>query len=408
MVAQASGQTPPVPPELADLVRTDELVAFRRDVHAHPELGRQERRTTELVRRRLLARGLTPRRLPGTGLICDIDPVTGAQTQARIGLRADLDALPIRDETGTPWASTVPGVAHACGHDVHTTVVLGAGLVLADLRDLGHLPAPVRLIFQPAEEQQPGGALDVIAAGGLTGLDRIVALHCDPHFDVGTVGLRPGPITSAADHVRVRLRGPGGHTSRPQLTADLVYGLAEVVTRSAGVLSRRIDPRGGASLVWGRIRAEGPYNAIPADGEVEGTLRVLADDAWRQASAILPEVIESIVAPLGLRAEVSITQGVPPTVNDPGSVDLLRAATIAELGVRAARTAEQSLGGEDFGWYLQKIPGALARLGTRSPGGRTQDLHQGDFEPDEQAIPAGVRLLVRTVLLHSGRPAGPG
>ena len=404
MVAQVAGHSSPIPPEPADLLAGLDLVAFRRDIHAHPELGRQERRTTAKVADRLRAVGLSPVLLPGTGLICDLDPIGEAQTQDRIGLRGDMDALPIRDETGTPWTSTVPGVAHACGHDVHTTIVLGAGLVLARLREQGYLPAPVRLVFQPAEELQPGGALDLIAQDALDGVARILAVHCDPHFDVGTVGLRVGPITSAADHVLVRLHGPGGHTSRPQLTGDLVYGLGEVVTRAAGVLSRRVDPRAGASLVWGRIVADGPYNAIPGSGEVEGTLRVLSADGWKQASGMLPEIIEQIVAPLGLRADVSITQGVPPTVNDGASVDLLRAATIAELGVRAARPAEQSLGGEDFGWYLQQIPGALARLGTRTPGGRTYDLHQSDFEPDERAIAAGVRLLVRAVLLHAGHP----
>lgn len=391
-------------PELAPIVAGLELVPIRRDLHAHPELSRDEHRTTAVVESKLVEAGLSPRRLPGTGLICDIDPTGPAESTDRIALRADLDALPVRDTTRTPWASTVPGVAHACGHDVHTTVVLGAALTLARLRDLGVLPCPVRLVFQPAEEVQPGGALDVIAADALRGVRRILAVHCDPQFDVGTIGLRVGPITSAADHVLVRLHGPGGHTSRPHLSSDLVFGLGEVITGLPGVLSRRVDPRAGASLIWGRVSAEGPYNAIPGAGEVEGTLRILDPDSWKRASGLLREAVEHLVAPLGLEAEVIVTHGVPPTVNDASSIDLLRAATIAEFGVRAVRPAVQSLGGEDFGWYLRQIPGALARLGTRLPGGRIHDLHQGDYEPDESAIEIGARLLTRAVLLSPGHP----
>lgn len=375
---------------------TDELIAFRRDLHAYPETGRTEVRTTAALAHRLTAAGLAPRLLSGTGLVCDIEPddVSGPL----IALRADLDALPLQDETGTPWASTVPGVAHACGHDVHTTIVLGAGLVLGMLRDQGQLNSRVRLIFQPAEELAPGGALDVIAAGEVNDVARIFAVHCDPRVDVGQVGLKAGPITSASDHILVRLSGTGGHTSRPHLTGDLVYALGQVITQLPGVLNRRVDPRSGASLVWGRVDAGGPYNAIPAHGELEGTLRVLHRGAWDEAADLARRSVHDIVRPLGVTAEVVLTHGVPPTVNEEGSVAIMEAAAEAELGPEAPVPTEQSLGGEDFAWYLERVPGALARLGTRTPGGRTFDLHRGDYEPDEAAIGIGVRFLTRTVL----------
>jgi amidohydrolase len=381
---------------LTDLLapHLDEIVAFRRDLHAHPEIGRAETRTTARVADRLAAAGLAPRLLPGTGLFCDI----GDADAPAVGLRADLDALPLPDESGLPFASTVAGVSHACGHDVHTAVVLGAGLLLAELHRADRLTGRVRLLFQPAEEATPGGALDVIEAGALTGVQQIFALHCDPGTDVGRVGLRVGPITSASDHVLVRLRSNGGHTSRPHLTGDLVFALAKVTTELPAVLSRRLDPRSGVSLVWGRISAGGAPNAIPSHGVLEGTLRCLRAGAWAEAGELLPRVVDDLVAPYGVKATLEHTRGVPPVVNEAGSVSILAKAIRAELGVESLVPTEQSLGGEDFAWYLEHVPGAMARLGTRTPGGPTYDLHRGDFVADERAIAVGARVLTAGAL----------
>ena len=184
-----------------------------------------------------------------------------------MALRADLDALPLPEATGLPFASTVNNVMHACGHDAHTAILLGAGLALASAPAL---PGRVRLIFQPAEEVQPGGALDVLAAGALTGVDRVFALHCDPRLRVGRVGTRVGPITSATDLLQLRLSSPGGHTSRPHLTADLVNALGTVITGLPALLSRRVDPRSGTVLVWGAVQAGQAANAVPREGHAEG------------------------------------------------------------------------------------------------------------------------------------------
>jgi amidohydrolase len=371
----------------------DEIVEFRRDLHAHPEKGHHEVRTTARIAERLERAGLAPQLLPGTGLVCDIGPQGPV-----VLLRADIDALPLTEESGLEFASTVPGVAHACGHDLHTSAVLGAGLMLSDLGACGALEGRVRLVFQPAEEVMPGGALDVIAAGGLDGVDRAFALHCDPSSDVGTVSLRAGAITSAADHVLVRLHGSGGHTSRPHLTEDVVFALSQVALQLPAVLSRRLDPRAGVALVWGRVCAGGAANAIPRAGELEGTLRCLDQEVWSAAGALLAEVVHEVVRPYGVRAEVLHTRGVPPTVNDPQAVSLAEQAVLGELGEGSVRLAEQSLGGEDFAWILEKVPGAMIRLGTRSPGGRTYDLHQGDFVADERAIGVGARVLAAVAL----------
>lgn len=391
-------------PPLADLVAPylDELIAFRRDLHAHPEIGHEEFRTTQRVAERLQRHGLAPTLLPGTGLTCDL-----GSGEPLVVLRADLDALPLPDETYLPWASKRGGISHACGHDVHTTALLGAGMVLADLHALGHLEGRVRLVFQPAEEVQPGGALAAMAAGALDGAGRAYALHCDPATDVGLVGIRPGPITSASDNILVRLNGTGGHTSRPHLTGDLVYALATVVTQLPAVLTRRLDPRAGVAMVWGRISAGAAPNAIPRSGEAHGTLRCLDAGAWANAGTLVTDIVHDLVAPFGVRAEVIHTRGVPPTFNDSDAVLTVEDAVLHELGHGRVTLAEQSLGGEDFAWMLEKVPGAMIRLGTRTPGGRTYDLHQGDFVVDERALAVAVRVLAAVAIADlSERSAG--
>ena len=383
-----------------------ELVEIRRDIHAHPELGRTEQRTTRLIAERLRLAGLSPRLLPGTGLTCDIGPSPVETGRRRIALRADIDALPVQETTGLPYASTVHGVAHACGHDVHTTALLGAGLVLAELHEAGELPTGVRLVFQPAEEVQPGGALDVLQAGAMDGIGRIFALHCDPKVDVGRIGSRIGPITSASDEITVVLTGPGGHTSRPHLTADLVYALGQVITQVPAVLGRRLDPRSGVNLTWGAVQAGSAHNAIPASGSVRGTLRCLDVRAWEKASQVLHAAVEQVVAPYGVEVEVRHQRGVPPVENDERAVAVLEAAARDVLGEESVQLTEQSLGGEDFAWYLTRVPGAMARLGTRTPGGRTYDIHQGDLVVDERAIAAGAALLARAALRVGATPGG--
>jgi amidohydrolase len=374
----------------------DELVDVRREIHARPELGYAEHETTALLVRRLVAAGLAPTVLPaGTGLYCDVG--SGPRV---VALRADIDALPLTDAKDVPYRSTVPGVCHACGHDVHTAVVLGAGQALAALAADGGLPGRVRLVFQPAEEMVPGGALEAIDAGVLKDVERIVAMHCEPRLETGRVGFRVGPITAACDKVEVRLTGPGGHTARPHTTVDLVYALGKLITDLPALLSRRVDPRHGMSLVWGLVQAGQAANAIPRDGRLHGTVRMLSRDAWDGAEDLIRELVDEIVRPTGAGVEVNYAQGVPPVVNDAATVGLLRGATVAALGPDAPTDVEQSLGGEDFSWYLDRVPGALVRLGVRAPRstGPYLDLHQPTFDVDEAALAVGVRVLVHAAL----------
>ncbi|WP_435866091.1 amidohydrolase [Streptomyces xinghaiensis] len=424
--ARIAAAGPRMPGTLPDALFA-ELVAFRRDLHMHPELGNQEFRTTAAVKARLEHAGLAPRVLPaGTGLVCDIgaapapdgdataaaaataapgtDPAPGTDRPV-LALRADLDALPIPDTKTVSYRSTIPHRAHACGHDVHTTVVLGAGLVLAALAREGRLPHPVRLIFQPAEEVLPGGAPDAIEAGVLDGVGRILAVHCDPRVDAGRIGLRTGPITSACDRLEVSLDGPGGHTARPHLTTDLVTAAAKVATEVPALLARRVDTRSGLVVTWGRLETGHACNVIPQHAELSGTVRCLDLPAWRAAPDLVHAAIDEIATLGGAKSEINYVRGVPPVVNEHGATELLADAMTARRGADAVEDTEQSLGGEDFSWYLERVPGAMARLGVRRPGDTSRrDLHCGDFDVDENAIRVGVELFTAAALLDGHRP----
>ncbi|WP_183067100.1 amidohydrolase [Streptomyces sp. gCLA4] len=394
---------PELPGKLPDHLRT-ELIAFRRDLHMHPELGHQEFRTTAAIKARLEKAGLRPRVLKsGTGLICDVGTWDGGRPM--LALRADIDALPIPDtKTHVAYRSTFPDRAHACGHDVHTAVVLGAGLVLAELDRQGLLPRPVRLLFQPAEEVLPGGATDAIESGVLDGVGRIVAVHCDPRVDAGRIGLRPGPITSACDRLEVTLTGSGGHTARPHLTTDLVTAAARVAVDAPALLARRMDARSGMSVTWGRIEAGHACNVIPMHAELSGTVRCLDLAAWHEAPDMIHAAIDEIATMHGAKFEINHVRGVPPVVNDPVITELLREAMGARCGAESVEDTEQSLGGEDFSWYLEHVPGAMARLGVRAPGDSAKrDLHRGDFDVDEDAIAVGVEFFTAAALIDGRR-----
>lgn len=376
-------------------VVTPDLIELRRDLHSYPELSWQEERTTDVVAAWLDKLGVEVTRFEGTGLSADLGPAGGPI----VALRADLDALPVVDTTQDPWRSKNPGIAHACGHDVHVSALLGAATALAKADSEIGLPTRVRLIFQPAEEVMPGGALQLLSDGVLSGVWRIFALHCDPSLDVGRVGLREGPITGASDRIQVVLSGRGGHTSRPHLTEDLTFALGSLITQLPAVLSRRFDPRAGASLVWGQVNAGNAANVIPSSGELTGTLRMLDAGAWHQAEHLVRGLIADIIEPFGVSADVTYTRGVPPVVNDFAVTQAFRQAVNEALGPNGVATTAQSLGGEDFAWYVEALPGAMGRLGTRTPDGPTYDLHQGNLRIDERAIAAGALVLANAAVL---------
>ncbi|WP_300342316.1 amidohydrolase [Nesterenkonia sp.] len=390
--AEVEGATEPAPGTgeiIAELEQ--QLIDFRRDIHRHPELSWQERRTTERIAEALRAAGLQPQMLKETtGLFVDVGdehaPIAAA-------FRGDIDALPITETTGLPYASENDDAAHACGHDIHTTVMLGLALTCQRLHQQGRLAARIRVIFQPAEEKFPGGAREVVAQGVLNPVPRIFALHCDPKLTVGAIGTRIGAITSASDLVRIDVTGRGGHTSRPHLTEDVVGALGHIATMVPAVLARRIDARSGVSLVWGHIHAGNAANAIPSEGTLHGTMRILDAEAWKEAGGVLGPVVQQAAAAYGVDVQLDHVRGVPPVINSETETAMIDAAAKQVLGTNCLTLAEQSMGGEDFGWMTQEVPGSMFRLGTRTPDGESYDLHRGDYAPDERAIAVGVKVM---------------
>jgi amidohydrolase len=257
----------------------------------------------------------------------------------------------------------------------------------------------VRLIFQPSEEQLPGGAPEVISAGGLKDVQAIFALHCFPQLPVGLVGVRSGPLTAATDMVEISLSGRGGHTARPHMTGDLVHALGRIVVDVPNLLGRRVDPRASASVVFGAVRAGEAANTIPIDGHIRGTVRVLGRDAWRELPDLVRQLVLDAVAGTGVAARVTYTRGVPPVINDRLATAVIAGAAAAALGPDRVVEADVSMGGEDFAFYVDQVPGAMVRLGVGVPGATEKfDLHQSSFDVDERAIGHGVRVFVHTAL----------
>ncbi|MEH6251312.1 amidohydrolase [Corynebacterium pseudotuberculosis] len=361
----------------------EEVIGWRRHLHRYPELSHMEFATTDFIAKTLTSYGLSPIRFPTTGLMVNVGP----NTEEKVAFRADIDALPISEQNDLDYASLNAGVMHACGHDVHATIALATACALAS----AELNIGVRVIFQPAEEVMDGGAPDVIGYGALEGIANIFAIHAEPKLKVGYVGVRTGAITSASDVVEVHVTGPGGHSSRPHLTVDVVYALSKLVVDLPGLLSRRVDPRTGTVLVFGSINAGYAPNAIPESGSVTGTIRTADITVWRTMGELLRELIPQVLMPTGCEVSIVHHKGVPPVLNDDVATALL-ADVARSIDPNAVVQAPQSSGGEDFSWYLEHVPGSMARLGCWDGIGEPGDLHQADILIDERCIAVGVKL----------------
>ena len=368
----------------------DRLVAIRRDLHAHPELSGDEHRTTRVVTELVSRAGYLCRPMSmGTGMIADASGPSAA-LGSMIAVRSDLDALAMHDLKDVPYRSTTDGVSHACGHDVHTTIGIGTALFLAE--HPGFARHRMRFIFQPAEERVPGGALDVIADGGLDDATAVVGLHCEPKLDAGRIALRTGSITSAADMVTITIRGPGGHTARPELTVDTISLAARIVGEVPSLVSAA-TVGADVKLVFGAIHGGDAGNVIPTSVLLRASVRTPSLDAWEQLETNLRASVEAVVASSGADVAIDYIRGVPPTVNHAGVVSMLREAADEVVGADNIVEAEQSWGGDDFAWLTREVPGAYVRLGVHTPGGPRLDLHAGQFDVSEDAIAVGVRLL---------------
>lgn len=391
--------------ELARLIgdRLDALVAFRRDLHAHPELAYAEWRTSERVQERLAEAGIEFRSdlAGGTGILAHL-PGEGDRS---IGLRADMDALPIEEETDVAWCSTTPGCMHACGHDGHTTILLGTALVLAEIARHRPLPRPVHFCFQPAEEGGAGGRRmveDGCLAGTILGppVETMFGLHGWPRFPLGHVGSRPGPLLAAADMFEVSVRGVGSHAAMPHYGHDPIVATSAIVTALQSIVSRTVDPLDSAVVSVTAVHGGTTHNVLPDGVELKGTVRTLRSETKRLVRDRLQQVVERTADAHGCSAEVRYHDGYPVTRNDEGATATFFAAARAMVGEdRVITVPHPHMGGEDFSYYGQVVPACFFLLGLRGPEvDAMPDLHQPRFDFNDAAIPTGIELFCRLAL----------
>ena len=370
---------------------SDQLVAWRRDFHRHPELAFEERRTSSVVRAFLESRGVEVKTCGGTGLRGFL---RGGRPGRTVALRADMDALPVLEENAVEYRSQAPGTMHACGHDGHMAILMGAASLLAAHRE--ELAGNVVFLFQPSEENPPGGARPMIEEGALEGVHAVFGLHLWQPLPTGVVGVCPGPMMAASDTIRVVVRGRGGHASQPHLTIDPVVIASHVVIAAHSIASRFVDPLQPVVVSFTTVHGGRIHNIIPDEVSLTGTVRTLDPGVQRAVKKRLREVCERTCALFGATCEFEYEDGYPALLNDPATVALVARVAGEELGADRVRTIPPVMGGEDFAYYLQRVPGAFVMLGTGD--GRRYPHHNPRFDIDERALPAGVRLMTRTAL----------
>ncbi len=373
------------------------LVAWRRRFHAHPELSFEERETAAAVAEELAGLGLPVARPVPTGVVAEVRGAAGPV----VVLRADLDALPLQEENRVEYASRRPGVMHACGHDGHAAILLGAATVLAGLQ--GALPGTVRLVFQPAEEKPPGGARAMVEAGVLAGVRAAVGFHLWSDLPVGTVGVREGPAMAAADEFRVEVAGRGGHGAQPHQAVDACLVAAQIILNLQTIVSRRVNPLRPAVVSVGRVTAGHAFNVIAPRASLEGTVRSLDEDTRALLHRELARVVEHTCALAGAEGRVEVFGGYPPVVNDGAVTEAVRRAAVQAVGRESVLEPEPLMGGEDFAYFAREVPSCYFLLGARNEArGIVHPHHHPRFDLDEDALPVGVEVLVRAALALLG------
>jgi amidohydrolase len=373
-----------------------QAIAWRRHLHEHPELSFDEHETSAFLFELLGgADGVELVRPTETSLVAILRTGRPGKTLA---LRADIDALPIQEETGLPFASKNDGVMHACGHDGHTAMLLAAFNELHRRR--GDLKGEIRFIFQHAEELGPGGARDIVAAGLLDGVDLIVGAHLFALEPLGKVGVPKGPHTAAADVFEIEVRGRGGHGAAPHKAVDPVTAAAQIVTGLQHVVSRTVDPLERAVVSVTQVHGGTAFNIIPESVELSGTVRTFTPEVRTQARATMNRIVQGIASAHGCSARFEYTEGYAPVVNDGAACDLVEAAVRAELGDGAWFVPDPIMGGEDFSAYLAVAPGAFFIVGA---GGEDRyPHHHPRFDWDESAMRNGIAVFVRLALDYLG------
>ncbi|AYD04303.1 M20 family metallopeptidase [Neorhizobium sp. NCHU2750] len=378
--------------EIETLVREVEprIVEIRRDIHAHPETGFDTVRTAALVADELRTLGLEPQ--TGVGRTGVVATITGGRPGPCVILRADMDALPIEEKTGLPFASTIPGKMHACGHDMHTASLLGAANALVKIAP--RLSGSVRLIFQPAEETQESGAAAMVADGAADGADYAIAFHNRPEAPAGAVFLNRGASTASSDEFQVIVRGKSGHAARPHAAIDPIVSSAYIITQLQTVISREMDPALSAVLTIGHIQGGATQNIIPDSCMFEGTVRCRSPESRDLAETSFKRICLGAAAAMNAEVEIEYVRGAPPLMNDDGLVDRAAAAFGLQFGDTIVVEQGKSFGAEDFSYFSERLPSIQIFVGSGQPG-RDDRVHNSDYQPDEACIAQSAIALTR-------------
>ncbi len=369
--------------------------SIREHIHQYPELSFQEHETMRFVAEQLQALHIPfETAIAGTGIIAWIRPEGTTAETPHIGLRSELDALPIQENTEAPYASTHPGIMHACGHDVHTSILLGAAEVLNGMKN--NLPQPVALFFQPGEEKNPGGASLMIADGALKkmNIERMIALHVFPEMEVGKLGFREGLYMASCDEIHLTIHGKGGHGATPHQTIDPIWTGVQIINQLQAVVSRFCDPKIPSVLSFGHFEALGATNVIPEKAHLKGTFRTM-NEAWRTtALEKISQTINAVCSSTGATAELEISKGYPFLENDPLQTQRMRTICQNHFGNENIEELPIRLTSEDFSFFAQAVPVCFFRLGVRNEAnGITYGVHHPKFDIDPQALEIGIRAM---------------
>jgi len=367
------------------------LIAWRRELHRHPEVALKEEWTSAYLREHFKKLGLPVKKMAGTGLRAVLKGRTGGKT---VALRTDIDALPLREEGDKAYRSLNPGAAHACAHDGHMAVLLGVAELLA--RRKGAFKGTVVFLCQPAEEHPPGGARRMIEAGALKGVEAIFGLHLWQPLPTGTLGIVKGPMMAQSDNLWITVRGRGGHGALPHSTVDPVLAAAQLVVNLQSVVSRNVDPLKPAVLSFGAVHGGTANNIIPGEVKLAGTVRTLDPKVQALMKKRIREVIDGTCAAFGASADFVYEDGYPALVNDPASVDLVLDVAKRALGEENILAIDPVMGGEDFARYLQEVPGAFLFFGAGD--GTKYPHHHPAFDFDEKALPPAAFLMTALAL----------
>lgn len=381
--------------------RAERLVKFRRRLHAMPEPSNEEFATTALIADTLREAGLKPGIMRGnTGIVVDFD--LGAKSESFIATRAELDCVKVNDDKQVAYASTRPGLCHACGHDVHTTMQLAMAMVLAEQRDLLstlEFKHNLRMIFQPAEETATG-ARSMIEQGAIDGVEAIIALHSEPFLDCGVVGLRNGPLTAACKTFRITVRGRSGHSARPFEAVDPIPAAINLVSMMYQLCPRSMDSRHPLALTVASINAGSSFNAIPDEAIIHGALRTARVEDIERVQQRMEAIVRGVKESTGCDVQLEFLHSCPATENNPEVIGYLANAAGSIMGDESVRWLDvPSLGGEDFAYYQELIPGAIVRIGTGKGEMKSRrPLHSSRFDVDENVLPIGTKILTRAAL----------